>query len=181
MVPSYDGDDTTPSPDPTPEPVVPDDDTVIPDDDTVIPDDDTVVPDDDTVLPDDDNLVPDDDTVVPDNDTVIPDEPVDPDTLPTPEKLYPEFSAAMDLSLPDCDWEAIEVTTDDGYILTLFHVWKADQINAGLGPIMFQHDKDSYAVDWITQMREAVYTFAHLGHHVYLGNNRGNLYSQGHV
>ena len=126
VVPSYDGDDTTP------EPVVPDDDTVVPDDDTVVPDDDTVVPDDDNVVPDDDTVVPDDDTVVPDDtvipddETVIPDEQVDPDTLPTPKELYPEFSAAMDLSLPDCDWEAIEVTTDDGYILTLFHVWKAD-------------------------------------------------------
>ena len=77
-------------------------------------------------VPDDDTVVPDDDTVVPDDETVIPDEQVDPDTLPTPEELYPEFSAAMDVSLPDCDWEAIEVTTDDGYILTLFHVWKAD-------------------------------------------------------
>ena len=77
-------------------------------------------------VPDDDTVIPDDDTVVPDDDTVIPDEQVDPDTLPTPEELYPEFSAAMDVSLPDCDWEAIEVATEDGYILTLFHVWKAD-------------------------------------------------------
>ena len=35
----------------------------------------------------------------------------------------------MDQNYPDYDWEGIEVTTDDGYILTLFHVWKEGQMD----------------------------------------------------
>ena len=112
---------------------------------------------------------------------MIPDEPIDPDTVPNPNELYPDFAQVMDTTFPDVDWEAIEVTTDDGYILTLFHIWKEDLLNDSVGPIMLQHGRGGYATTWLQMMQEAAWTFVHLGHHVYLGNNRGVLYSQGHV
>ena len=158
VIPSGEDGVTPPSPEPIPDPVVPDDDTDIPDDGQVVPDEEVTPP-----------------SPGPKPDPVVPDEPIDLD------KVYKEFAKKMNNDFPDCSWEPIEVITDDGYILTLFHIWIEGQTDDGLGPVMFQHGRGGYAPNFLNAMKETVYTFAHLGHHVYMGNNRGNKWSQGHV
>ena len=51
---------------------------------------------------------------------------------------------------PGYSWEGIEVTTDDGYINTLFHVWIEGQMDSSKGPVMFQHGKGGSATGWIS-------------------------------
>lgn len=34
-------------------------------------------------------------------------------------------------------WEGIEVETSDGYLLTLFHIWKDGFVDPSKAPIMF--------------------------------------------
>ena len=40
---------------------------------------------------------------------------------------YPRFELAMAEKYPEYEWEPITVTTEDGYILTLFHVWHEER------------------------------------------------------
>ena len=49
---------------------------------------------------------------------------------------YSKFSEIM-VNHPEYSWEGIKVTTDDKYILTLFHVWREDVLDDTKGPVMF--------------------------------------------
>ena len=49
---------------------------------------------------------------------------------------YPGFAKNMS-RYPEYSWEGIKVTTDDKYILTLFHVWREDALDDSKGPVMF--------------------------------------------
>ena len=63
---------------------------------------------------------------------------------------YPEFS-----------WEPLDVTTEDGYELTLFHVWLADDddvdkelieegdLKEKKKPILWQHGSGHDAASWL--------------------------------
>jgi len=62
---------------------------------------------------------------------------------------FPAFAAIMDVQYPDYDWEGITVTTDDGYELTLFHLWKEGLMDDSKGPVMFQHGAGNSAVSWL--------------------------------
>ena len=86
----------------------------------------------------------------------------------------------MEAEYPGYSWEGLEVETEDEYLLTLFHVWIEGETDDSKPPIMMQHGKDSSAVQWLTQQKASIATFAYLGHDVYIGNNRGVEYSQGH-
>ena len=51
---------------------------------------------------------------------------------------YLSFGEIMEERYPDYKWEPLEVTTDDGYILTLNHIWKEGVSDADAkGPILF--------------------------------------------
>ena len=88
----------------------------------------------------------------------------------------------MDANYPDFSWEGIEVTTDDGYMLTLFHIW-SDSVTEVKSPVLFQHGSGGTAAGWLGNYGPPApfFTFVDMGHHVYIGNNRGNEYSQGHT
>ena len=45
---------------------------------------------------------------------------------------------------------------------------------------MLQHSKGSSADGWLTDQKALIATSAYLGHDVFIGNNRGVEYSQGH-
>merc|ERR1712109_176590 len=62
---------------------------------------------------------------------------------------FPAFAAIMDVQYPDYDWEGITVTKDDGYELTLFHLWKEGLMDDSKGPVMFQHGAGNSAVSWL--------------------------------
>ena len=86
------------------------------------------------------------------------------------------------------NYEPIDVTTSDGYILTLFHLWLDDGMDTDLAPVFFQHGLYMNALYWIQDSIEygdgnpTIFDeFLNKGHHVYVGNNRGTEWSLGHT
>ena len=92
------------------------------------------------------------------------------------------FEDIMALKYPTYDWEALDVHTSDGYILTLHHIWKEGAMDQSKGPVLFQHGHimdGSLWLDWHDTPAPFL-KFADLGHHIYLGSNRGTRDSQRH-
>ena len=90
----------------------------------------------------------------------------------------------------DYTWEAHEVTTDDGYILTLFRI-TADQNGdpvpgqGSKGPLLLQHGFLTDSISWFHFSDESkpalpVRLFQE-GFDVWLGNNRGTMNSRRHT
>jgi pimeloyl-ACP methyl ester carboxylesterase len=82
--------------------------------------------------------------------------------------------------------EEYEVTTEDGYILTLFRIpglIHEDHKNAKKPAILLQHGLGGDAVQWVINTLEnsAAFILARHGYDVWLGNNRGCLFSQKHA
>ena len=105
------------------------------------------------------------------------------DTTVTTTTAYPKFETVMLETFPDYQWEAVEATTEDGYELTFFHLYKDGVSDDTLPPVFFQHGGMMSADSWLGNQIDASSPFFALvddGHHVYLGNNRGNEYSQSH-
>ena len=50
---------------------------------------------------------------------------------------YPRFENEMSEWYPSYKWEAIEVTTTDDYILTMFHIWNDEKRDSSKGPVLF--------------------------------------------
>ena len=97
---------------------------------------------------------------------------------------YLSFGEIMEERYPDYKWEPLEVTTDDGYILTLNHIWKEGVSDADAkGPILFQHGDQMDSGMWLDWQAVPApqFAFVELGHHVYMGNTRGTRTSQKHV
>ena len=46
-------------------------------------------------------------------------------------------------------WSAIEVTTTDDYILTMFHIYNEDTRDSSLGPITFMHGSQMDGTQWL--------------------------------
>ena len=88
---------------------------------------------------------------------------------------------AAKLSVPDqirangLQFEAIEVTTDDGYINELWHVWDSETLNSSYEPIYFNHGLIDTAGTWFynTPDKALAYILAKQGYDIWLGNNRG--------
>lgn len=82
-------------------------------------------------------------------------------------------------------WEAIKVTTEDGFILTTFHVLgnKHGTFKPHLPPVLLQHGDFGDAVMWVkrdaydNKRPPMALELANYGYDVYIGNNRGTEYS----
>jgi len=78
------------------------------------------------------------------------------------------------------------VTTEDGYLLTLFHIsgglHKPAGSNTGRSPLLFQHGILDSADGWVMHGQDLspAFYFANQGYDVYVGNNRGTKYSRNH-
>ena len=72
------------------------------------------------------------------------------------------------------------VTTDDGYVLMVVQI-KNKQVQAGAHPpaVFFQHGLMDTSHSWISQSADkaSVFRMAAAGYNVFLGNNRGNSFS----
>ena len=91
------------------------------------------------------------------------------------------FGSVMESLYPSYMWEELDVTTDDGYILKMHHLWNEDKRDASKGPIMWMHGAGGASTDlafagnsdWSPAPAVQI-QMADLGHDVYLTNNRGN-------
>ena len=83
-------------------------------------------------------------------------------------------------------FEKFDVTTEDGYILTLFRIpglLNEEPSEEAKPPVLFQHGINLSAVSWIHHSPEVAPAFvaARAGYDVWLTNHRGNLFSQEHT
>lgn len=105
-------------------------------------------------------------------------------------KEFEIMNEAMMRHGSDYTWEAHEVKTNDGYILTMFRIvgdQNGEQIpyQGSKGPLLLQHGFLTDSISWFHFSDESkpalpVRLFQE-GFDVWLGNNRGTMNSRGHV
>ena len=82
-------------------------------------------------------------------------------------------------------WDPVKVTTDDGHILTTFHVTgnKDGLFTPTKDPVLIQHGDFDDGAGWMSNYNGLPMhlMLAEEGYDVWIGNNRGTDYSQEHV
>jgi gastric triacylglycerol lipase len=77
--------------------------------------------------------------------------------------------------------ESYEVTTEDGYILTLFRIPGRVKEKIGKKPVVFlQHGLIDLADTWIMNEPAPAFILSDAGFDIWLGNSRGSFHSLGH-
>ena len=100
-------------------------------------------------------------------------------------KLYPDFAKAM--KEYGYMWEPHKVYTDDGWILTMFHIkgrnGKLTNPDKRQYPVLIQHGALDNATNWVSRGPWPIMPLKLVdrGYDVWLGNNRGVKYSNEHV
>ena len=101
---------------------------------------------------------------------------------------YPEFAALMMTAGEGLDWKSYKVTSDDGYITTLWRITGDNNVrtrDAPRGPVLLQHGIYSDGCGWLERSDASSAAFPtklhHLGYDVWIANNRGTTASQGHT
>lgn len=102
--------------------------------------------------------------------------------------MYEEFSENMQHW--GYEWEPFKVETEDGFVLTTFHITgKTEGLikkDPSLMPVMFMSGYGGDATDWVSQTHHSannpmVFRLVEDGFDVYLASNRGTQYCQEHL
>ena len=102
-----------------------------------------------------------------------------------PASSYSRFAHIMDRY--GYEWEAFKVTTDDQYILSTFHILgktgEANSDTASKGSVLIQHGDYEDGAAWLSSfiLKPFQLKLVDDGYDVWIGNNRGTMYSWDHV
>ena len=94
---------------------------------------------------------------------------------------YPRFADAIGY-YDGYTWEAVKVTTEDGFILTTFHVTgnSSGPFTPSQPPVLIQHGDYGDGAEWMDGYDDNLPMFLQLaeaGYDVWIGSNRGTDYS----